>query len=123
MSSVTNPQILFERWLAAFEAALRDEDAAALDHLLLETSYWRDQIALSWDMQQFWGRDAFRDALLAGARDMRPHQFTLDPSRAAPTVVPFGDTDYIEGFFTFALPHGIGQGFLKCSLSAAVIPG
>lgn len=113
MNSVTNPQVLFERWLATFEVALGDADAAALDHLLLETSYWRDQIALSWDMQQFWGRDAFRDALLASARDMRPHQFALDPSRTAPAIVALGDVDYIEGFFTFALPHGVGQGFLR----------
>ena len=48
--------IAAESWLAAFEAALGNNDA--LEKLFLPDSYWRDVVALSWTLQTVDGRDA-----------------------------------------------------------------
>ena len=40
-----------ENWLAQFETALTEPDAAALKSLFHPDSYWRDVLALSWNLQ------------------------------------------------------------------------
>ena len=39
-----------ERWLAAFNGALEKGDTAAVSELFLETSFWRDLVAFTWNI-------------------------------------------------------------------------
>ena len=50
-------------WLVALEQALGSGNQPDFDDLLLEESYWRDMVALTWDTCQFWGRDKIRVAI------------------------------------------------------------
>lgn len=109
---------VFQRWLIAFEAALSSGDLEQLKPLFLVESYWRDQIGLTWDMQQFWGCDALCDRLLEGAKEMRPSGFRIAPERAEPRLVIYNGAEYIEGFCQFELPHGIGQAMIRLRAAA-----
>lgn len=103
----------FARWLGAFERTLASGSLSALEGLFLEESYWRDQIGLTWDMRQYWGRDAMLPPLLAAAQEMKPSRFRIAEGRTAPQIVAFLETQFLEGFCEFDLPHGIGQALVR----------
>ena len=52
-----------EAWLAQFEAALTEADASALDGLFHADSFWRDVLALSWNIQTLNGGPAIVEGL------------------------------------------------------------
>jgi hypothetical protein len=55
-------------WLAAFEAALASADGV-LEHLFCAESYWRDVLALSWNIQTLNGAAAIVKQLRPLAAD------------------------------------------------------
>ena len=60
-----------DNWLAQFEEALAKPDDGALKTLFHPDSYWRDVLALSWNIQTLNGGDAIlqdADAPLAPQR-------------------------------------------------------
>ena len=52
-----------DNWLGQFEEALAKPDNGALKALFHPDSYWRDVLALSWNIQTLNGRDAILKAL------------------------------------------------------------
>ena len=111
MGSTKTPAEQAQTWLDALAAALASGDGGSIDALFLEESYWRDLIALTWDTQQFWGRDAVTRELPRYAKSASLSNLALDPARTAPrTVTEFGKP-FIEFFFTFDTAVGRGRGF------------
>ncbi|MCU1478849.1 MAG: Flavin-containing monooxygenase [Subtercola sp.] len=88
-------------WLHQLEKALETTDAAALTALFLETSYWRDAAALTWDIRQSHGRESVVDDLLSVIATMRPSGFRLDDSKPAPALTGQAPDQKVEIFFTF----------------------
>jgi hypothetical protein len=76
-----------QAWLDEFERTLGKPDPAALDHLFLADSFWRDVLALSWNLQTITGRDAIARELIALAPKAAPVNFKIAPNRAAPRWV------------------------------------
>jgi hypothetical protein len=72
-----------DTWLAQFEEALGKPDEALLYQLFHPDSYWRDVLALSWNIQTLNGRDAILKALPPLARGAKPGGFAVAPGRAA----------------------------------------
>ncbi|HEY4986579.1 MAG TPA: monooxygenase, partial [Bradyrhizobium sp.] len=68
-----------ESWLAQFESALANSDQALLKTLFHPESYWRDVLALSWNLQTINGADAILRELKARAPDASPAGFRIDP--------------------------------------------
>lgn len=114
---------VFTRWLAAFEAALANGNQAELAALFLVESYWRDQIGLTWDMRQYHGRDSLLPPLLDAVRAMSASHFRTAPDRTAPVLTEFLEDQYVEGFFEFDMPHGVGQGTVRLRPDAAAPAG
>src|SRR5689334_11839025 len=108
-----------ESWLAQFEAALSDGDGAALTNLFLAESYWRDVLALSWNLQTLNGADAILRELPALARSVMPKDFAIDPDRAAPRRVTRAGTPCVEAIFKFETAVGRGHGILRLVPDAA----
>ena len=102
-----------QTWLSAFDRALATGDRAALTDLFREESYWRDQIALSWDMQQMHGRDEVVDGLLAVREWTRPHGFRIADNHPVPAEANILGLDVVEAYFAFDRDHGCGEGFLR----------
>src|SRR5215208_6617429 len=84
LAKTENIAALVENWLGAFEAALVQSDVAAVQDLFHADSYWRDALALTWDIRTVHGADAIAPALNALAASVAPSGFRVDPRRMAP---------------------------------------
>ncbi|WP_065751994.1 flavin-containing monooxygenase [Bradyrhizobium paxllaeri] len=102
-----------DTWLAQFEEALAKPDEALLYQLFHPDSYWRDVLALSWNIQTLNGRDAILKALPPLARNMAPSGFAIASGRAAPRKVMRAGTNAIEAIFKFETKVGRGSGIIR----------
>ncbi len=105
--------IAAEDWLAQFENAIAKPDESALKILFHPESYWRDVLALSWHLQTINGADAILRELKVHAIGAAPHDFRIDPDRAAPRRVARAGTVAIETIFKFETAQGRGSGILR----------
>ncbi|WP_407178286.1 flavin-containing monooxygenase [Bradyrhizobium sp. STM 3562] len=99
-------------WLAAFEASLASPDGS-LEPLFCGESYWRDVLALSWNIQTLNGADAILKQLRPLAARAAPAMFQIDPDRAAPRWVTRAGTSTVEAIFKFETKVGRGHGVLR----------
>src|SRR5947209_5968795 len=106
-----------ESWLAQFECALANP--SELQALFHGESYWRDVLALSWNIQTIIGADAIVRELQARGPSAAPTNFQIDPARAAPRQVTRAGTPSIETMFKFETADGRGNGILRLTPDAA----
>jgi putative flavoprotein involved in K+ transport len=111
--------IAAENWLAQFETALARPDEPLLKALFHPDSYWRDVLALTWNLQTINGADAILKELRARAVKASPGNFAIDPDRAAPRRVARAGTSTIEAIFKFETAEGRGNGILRLIPDAA----
>jgi cation diffusion facilitator CzcD-associated flavoprotein CzcO len=102
-----------DNWLVQFEDALATADDGLLKSLFHADSYWRDVLALSWNMQTVTGADAILKELKAHAERAGPRGFAVDPDRRAPRKVMRAGTEAIEAIFRFETRVGRGSGILR----------
>ncbi|HEY3892597.1 MAG TPA: NAD(P)-binding protein, partial [Bradyrhizobium sp.] len=105
--------IATENWLAQFEQALAESADVLLRSLFHADSYWRDVLALSWNLQTISGADAILKELRLHAGRAAPGGFCIDPERAAPRRVTRAGTHAIEAIFRFETAQGRGDGILR----------
>ena len=108
-----------DTWLAQFEEALTRPDDGLLKALFGKDSYWRDVLALSWNIQTINGADAILRELTALARSAAPSGFAVDPDRRAPRKVMRAGTNSIEAIFRFETRMGRGSGIVRLIPDAA----
>lgn len=99
-------------WLAQFESALATPHGL-LEPLFHPDSFWRDVLALSWNLQTINGREAILKELKVRAARAAPSRFRIDPDRAAPRRVTRAGTSSIEAIFKFETALGRGSGILR----------
>jgi cation diffusion facilitator CzcD-associated flavoprotein CzcO len=100
-------------WLAEFERALTGSQTEALEPLFHSESYWRDALALSWNLQTLNGADATVKELTVLAAHSAPCQFRIDPARAPPRRVRRVGAETIEAIFKFETAQGRGHGIIR----------
>jgi cation diffusion facilitator CzcD-associated flavoprotein CzcO len=100
-------------WLAQFEGALGHCEHGALQALFHPDSYWRDVLALSWNLQTINGADAIVKELAALAERAALRNFRIDPERAPPRRVTRAGINAIEAIFKFETAQGRGSGILR----------
>jgi cation diffusion facilitator CzcD-associated flavoprotein CzcO len=108
-----------DSWLAQFEDALAKPDGGALKTQFHSDSYWRDVLALSWNLQTTNGRDAILKTLKTQAGRAAPSGFAIDPDRRAPRQVTRAGTHAIEAIFKFETAVGRGSGIIRLIPDAA----
>ncbi|MBR0969243.1 flavin-containing monooxygenase [Bradyrhizobium japonicum] len=108
-----------QAWLDEFERTLVKPDPAALDRLFLADSFWRDALALSWNLQTISGRNEVALALAALAPKVVPSNFKVAPNRAPPRWVIRAGTSNIEAIFDFETALGRGSGIVRLVPDAA----
>src|SRR5205085_3295401 len=101
-----------EDWLARFERALGQPSEAALKSLFHDESYWRDVLALTWDIRTIKGADAIVSELNKHARAGATN-FRVDPDRTPPRRVTRAGTSAMEAIFSFETLQGRGSGVLR----------
>lgn len=102
-----------ENWLAEFARALEHPDDRTLRPLFHPDSFWRDVLALSWNLQTLQGLDSILTELALRARRALPRHFRIDPDRAPPRRVKRAGTDTIEAIFSFETRDGRGHGIIR----------
>ena len=102
-----------DNWLAQFEEALAKPDDGLLKTLFHPDSYWRDVLALSWNIQTLNGADAILRELPPLARSTSPSGFAIAHGRAAPRKVMRAGTNAIEAIFKFETKVGRGSGIIR----------
>jgi cation diffusion facilitator CzcD-associated flavoprotein CzcO len=105
--------IAAENWLAQFENALTKPDPVLLKTLFHPDSFWRDVLALSWNIQTLNGAEPILLELKTRAAGAAPADFKIAPGRAAPRRVTRAGTGAIETIFTFQTRQGRGSGILR----------
>lgn len=108
-----------DNWLAQFEEALTRPDGGLLKTLFGQDSYWRDVLALSWNIQTINGADGILRELKALAPSAAPSGFAIDPDRRAPRHVMRAGTDCVEAIFKFETKVGRGAGIIRLIPDAA----
>ncbi|WP_050629438.1 flavin-containing monooxygenase [Bradyrhizobium viridifuturi] len=108
-----------DNWLVQFEDALASPDDVLLKPLFHPDSYWRDVLALSWNIQTVNRAFAIIEELPAHARRSAPHDFRIDAERAAPRRVTRAGTSSIEAIFKFETATGRGHGIVRLIPDAA----
>jgi thioredoxin reductase len=101
-----------EAWLAEFGRALVQGDDAALRDLFHADSYWRDILALTWNIETVSGSGTMA-AALASASAMKPSGFQLDRARTPPRVTTRAGTQSTEAFFKFETAIGHCNGVVR----------
>lgn len=102
-----------EQWLARLENALTAGDERALCSLFIPDSYWRDVLALTWQIQTVHGGDDIASAVRDVSRRRKPNSFRLDPTRTRPRVVTRAGTSCIEAIFRFETAEGPASGVVR----------
>jgi cation diffusion facilitator CzcD-associated flavoprotein CzcO len=98
--AVTARREIAGAWLAGFEAAVQAGDTRAAAGMFLADGYWRDILALTWDLRTFAGRDWITAGLAASWPARSPSGFWLEGT--APDMFERRTQGWtIEAFFTF----------------------
>jgi cation diffusion facilitator CzcD-associated flavoprotein CzcO len=114
--AVTARREIAGAWLAGFEGALRAGEAGTAAGMFLADGYWRDILALTWDLRTFAGRDRITAGLAArptaGPQAGAPSGFWLED--AAPDMFERRTQGWtIEAFFTFETSIARCRGHLR----------
>jgi cation diffusion facilitator CzcD-associated flavoprotein CzcO len=112
LDKTNDVSIAAENWLTQFQTALTGNDGV-LEALFLSESYWRDVLALSWNIQTLLGAPAILNALKLHADHVAPCGFVIDPDRAPPRRVMRAGIDVVEAIFKFETAQGRGSGIVR----------
>jgi putative flavoprotein involved in K+ transport len=101
-------ELAVSAWLDQFNAALEAEDAAAAADLFATTSFWRDLVALTWNIKTVEGPDGVRDMLEHTLDAIKPHGFAItEPATETEGVV--------EAWLQFETNVGRGTAHVRLS--------
>jgi cation diffusion facilitator CzcD-associated flavoprotein CzcO len=107
-----------QHWLAQLEDALAELDQARLSDLFHPESYWRDLLALTWDIRTVCGSASIAGELATHAGRAGLTRIELDPGRTPARNVTRAGTEAIEAIFRFETAEGRGSGVLRLTPDA-----
>jgi hypothetical protein len=114
MPAATEPiATIVDHWLERFERALADPGDRRLQLLFHPDSYWRDVLALTWQIETINGASAIASELRAHAGRTSPSGFKSDPDRTGARWVMRAGTHAIEAIYRFETAAGRGNGVLR----------
>jgi putative flavoprotein involved in K+ transport len=93
-------------WLRDFNAALAAADAGAAAELFATDAFWRDLVAITWNLKTLEGRDQIRAMLSETLAQARPRDFSASEPPAEADGV-------IEAWLEFETEVGRGRGHLR----------
>ncbi|SLN41605.1 putative oxidoreductase CzcO [Roseivivax jejudonensis] len=97
-----------EEVLASLNAALEAGDVAAVTALFATDSYWRDLVAVTWNLKTVEGPDGVADMLTQQLSHTRPGNFRIQDGE-----VPAEDGGVITAWITFETRAGRGWGLMR----------
>ncbi|KAF5382249.1 hypothetical protein D9757_008943 [Collybiopsis confluens] len=101
-------------WFLTFSTAITSCKASDAVTLFVENSFWRDCLALTWDLRTFIGTEKIQTFLEDRLSVAKLSEMKLDES-AVVLVRPYPDLAWISGTFTFKTEIGQGNGTFRLS--------
>lgn len=98
-------------WLVDFENLLTDSAKSGVGDLFHPDGYWRDLLALTWEIRTAHGLPELQGSLTNVNPEMRPRNLRLQGNATTGVLGEFGPT--IEGFFTFETGIATARGYLR----------
>ena len=108
----TNEDIA-ERWVRAFDAALRARSEQALSECFADDSHWRNLFGISWYFATFSGRATLVRELLVRSRDVAATNFRIDTALLVPRRSVVAGREVIEAVIRFDTANGPGFGAVR----------
>lgn len=110
-----SPQLIAQEWITDFEAALKSGDVAGFAKVLQPDAWWRDFLALSWDIRTVHGLDKISTYLSDNLAHTTPHSLKLRQNeKFAPAfATPIEGLEWVESQFDFETKVGRGSGMLR----------
>ncbi len=102
----TSPETKAAAWLSSLSEALARKDVDAALALFCEDCYWRDFLALTWNIKTLEGKSAISAMLSATLGAANPTGFQVTEASAT-------GSGNIEAWFTFSTTAGQGNGIFK----------
>jgi cation diffusion facilitator CzcD-associated flavoprotein CzcO len=114
-SAQQSPREIAQSWLDRFSAVLASGDASRLKTVLHEDSWWRDHVALSWDLRTLHGLPAITSFLspILSSVNLQPLSLAKEGEAYAPSIVKLPELEWIQSIFSFETSTGRGRGFLR----------
>src|SRR5579875_3705247 len=103
-----------QRWLDGFNEALLARDGAAVAALFDPAGFWRDLIALSWNIVTVEGRESVAAMVEATVEATQPREVVLTEPAAG------GPDGTVEAWLEFRTAVGRGRGHVRLRDGAAV---
>jgi putative flavoprotein involved in K+ transport len=103
---------VFAGWLDRFAAAMQAADVPGVAALVTDDCWWRDLLALSWDMSTYPGHEPIAGLLETHLAAASTASFALVTEFGPRTQGEGADTT-IEGFFTFETPDAWCRGVAR----------
>lgn len=105
-----------QNWLDAFSTAIQTETASALEPLFDGSAYWRNLLALGWNIETVAGASSIATRLFAVIEKSGLHNLRLDESATSPRRVIRAGKQTLEAFILFETKTGRGQGVVRLTL-------
>ncbi|MCW2889876.1 MAG: hypothetical protein JWL58_6738, partial [Streptosporangiaceae bacterium] len=104
---------VFSTWLADFAGSMESADVKGVTRLVTDDCWWRDLLALTWDLGTFRGPDE-----VAAMLTTHLHRAALGAVSAVTEYAPRHQTPetgepWVEGFFTFETALAVGRGVAR----------
>ena len=109
-----DPEPIAARIMGDLNARLQGQDEAGVAALFTAEGYWRDHLALTWDLRTVKGRARMAAFLASGHHLVRIEVDRSTPEKG-PQVASFNPLDTVKGirFFTIVTTrHGSGRGLV-----------
>ncbi|MCW2765446.1 MAG: hypothetical protein JWO11_1405 [Nocardioides sp.] len=104
---------VFSRWLEEFAASMESADVPGVTCLLTADCWWRDLLALTWDLGAFHGVDKISTMLSNHLPQASLTDIAMVTEVAPRLQSPEGQEPFVEGFFTFETPLAVGRGVAR----------
>ena len=104
---------IVRKWLAQLEQALVQPGSQSLNALFLPQSYWRDVLALTWNIQTLCGAETISNAISEQSKNAGLSNIRLELADMPPRQVTRVGTETIEAFFIFETTVGRGRGIVR----------
>src|SRR5205807_1680057 len=80
---------------------------------LVEDAFWRDMLALTWDLRTFYDRNRIKQFLVDRLVATKLSKLQLDAAQSVTLERPYPDIAWIQAFFTFSTAVGTGSGIFR----------
>jgi cation diffusion facilitator CzcD-associated flavoprotein CzcO len=100
------------RWLETFAEAVHAEDPVATRSLFLDDSYWREVLALTWNLHTYYGIEQIQDSVLPALFSTHSCDFAVD-RELSPRLVTRGDRKVLEFAISFRTDVGQCRGVVR----------